>query len=70
MAKAVSIIITVVTVLVAASIGLLLWAVLSKHIFRTRRSTISIVIPTMLGVIVLIIVGLIVIIFFPQFVHT
>ena len=69
MAKAAGIIITVVATIVAASIGILLWTVLSKRILRTQKSTVSIVIPMMLGVVLLIIVGLIVIIFFPQFVH-
>jgi len=69
MTKVTGVIVAVVATLIAASIGILLWTVLSKHILRPPNSTTSIVISTMLGVVFLIIVGLVVIIFFPQFVH-
>jgi hypothetical protein len=70
MSKLLAIIIMVVSVIVASSLGILISLVLNKRFLQSPRTTSSIVFPTAIGVILLIIVALVIIIFFPQFVHT
>lgn len=70
MTKTTAIIIMVVTIIVAAFVGIIGGTYLNKYVFRTQRYSLKNIIFTIIGAALLIIIAVIIITFFPQFVHS